>query len=655
MKNFTKKQHWIPRMHLKEWVNLNSELEYFSLKEVDFCVSKYNKNKKKFSNDKFYVEEMYEREGSLYNETENLLSWIEGEFEVIKRKIVKSSRNNRIELNRRDLEILKTYINTMGSRTKSIFERFKNLDGDLMFKNSMKNLTIEERYKILYDSIDDHILLQKKLIENGENVNKTKEILELEKKIENSPAGFMRLMRNTSIKIFSSTSSSFLLTDQFSTSIVNPIRPGGFLIGFAPITPKLCIGLLYENELIRMSRDEGLDFLEPGKRFISNYFDINYDKFFKFDAIRSYKSKYSYSYDDKFKYKNNFLSNEEVSIINAYLATQASDLLIFEKRNDLHDAFESEKKYGIYRGEDMFKDDKPEDINENIHMDIYGDKFDDTSIYLAVNKIKATLLKMITKNYLQFFKKFNDNFPHDELEIIRTIMHIDNYYVLQNHILSMMFPIDKLEEDSYGDLCLSDEMIIDPEVMVFHNFIKIWDIIVELSLEDKELKKFKNITSGSSEQGVLNGPDFIFEYEDYSLGIEITSNIIPIFTCKGNVEMNEDELNRIARKIISSNNIDPSFLEIEWRVNRFDESKMDLLIRKRYSEMQVESVIDSFENIIKAKIDKLDKYQKTDKLVIVIQASDFSISSLDEETEIFKIVEDELNKKYSDLLKISIL
>ncbi len=344
-------------MHIKEWLNSNDELEYFSLEKKEFKKIVFSRKNKKFNNDPFVIEEMYERKGVEYNKTENNLSWLENKFSLVKGQVKKQVNNGNlmIKITRRDLEIIKTFLTTMGQRNKSIFERFKNLDGDFLFKERMSNLSIDERFEILYDSIDNHIeLLKEKLSQEKITNTPNKKIEQINKKIMKNLSGFLTLSSNTSLKIMVSKNSSFIMTDQFSSGMVDPIS-SGFLLFFKPITPNICIVEIPENELHRISTKKGINPFEAGKRYISNYFNINYDKFFTFDAKQSYIKKGELNWDDKFQYKINYLSDKETSIINAYLATQASNIIAYKKRQDLHETFEAEKKWKIYRGEDDYK------------------------------------------------------------------------------------------------------------------------------------------------------------------------------------------------------------------------------------------------------------------------------------------------------------
>ncbi len=348
------KQHWIPRMHIKEWVNEEDNLTYFSLEQKEFKSSKYNRNKRKFTNDPFFIEEFYEHKDYFFNEIEDNLAWIENEFSAVKSKIIKSQYNNKLTLDRKDLSILKTYINTMSLRTKSILKRYDELDGDPLFKSRFENTTKEERRTYLLNMLNNFIELQKEEL-TSEYSKPNKRHQEIFNTLKDDLISFSHLSQYNSVKIFRSKEPSFLLSDQFGAGIINAFPPGGFLISLYPITPNLCIGLLPENELIRMARRKGGDILHEGAKATMAKIGFNYDKFLKFDAKVTYISNGNRTWKDKFKYEINNVSYEESIIMNAFITLQSSDIIAFKKTKYLEDTFEAEKKYDMYRSESEYQ------------------------------------------------------------------------------------------------------------------------------------------------------------------------------------------------------------------------------------------------------------------------------------------------------------
>lgn len=645
------KQHWLPKMHIKQWLNDEDELHYFSLNDVDFKFSKYSRSNKRFQYDPFIIDEMYEREGSEFNSTENKLAWIESSFKEVQDKIIKQSNNNNIKLTRRDIEILKTFIFTMKIRNKSLFERFKNLDGDYLFKLKYQDMTVEERNKILYETIDLYIDTQIKRLDEDIN-NPSDELKKMTRRIMADPITSIASNQNTSIKIFRSKSENFLLTDQFGSSIINPVPPGGFLIGFYPITPDICIGLLNENGIIRSCNKMESYLFGPGKDYICNYFNWNRDKFFRFDGIPSYKSD-KYSFDDIFTYKNNFLSDQETAIINAYLTTQSSDIIAYKNRLELHNAFEAEKTFQIYRGEDDFRDsDDGFDFE-----DIYGNKPTDDALKFAAYSTIDSLINMFKWNYHDFLFQINGEATGEDLiEIITSNMHSPNYNDISQKLMKLIYTKKNLIKDQVGNYALSDKMLKDPEMSILIQTSFLWNDIFQKYARGKFLEKFKFIGSDSTEQGKLNGPDWVFEYDDgFKLGVEITSNIYPIFTGVGNTTKSDDELSRIANSIVEKNGFNLNDVMIEWRKNRLDDTKMDLFIKRRFNN----DGYDIFEKMVIEKIDKSEKYQKTDKLVILFNSSSFDISDVESENDTFNNIKKKINKmlseKYDDKISIEIL
>lgn len=628
-------------MHIKKWLNNEDQLHYFSLKDVEFKFAKYSRNNKRFNYDPFIVNEMYERDGVEFNSTEMKLSRIESLYKEVQDKIIKQSNNNEIKLTRKDIEILKTFIFTMKIRNKSLFERFKNLDGDPLFKLKYKDMSIDERYNVLYEKIDLYIDMQMMKLDDDLN-NPSEELKKLNEKLLSDPITSVACNQNTSIKIFTSKSESFLLTDQFSSGVINPIEPGGFLIGFNPIAPNICIGILNENAFVRSFDDTELDIFASGKDFVSKYFNWNRSKFFKFDGVPCYKFD-GYDFRDVFTYSNNILSNNEVSVINAYLTTQSSDIIAYKNITDLENAFEAEKEFGIHRGEDDYKN-----INDQMEFkDIYGNEVKNEHLEYASYAIIDSLVNMLKFKYSKFLFQINESANDEDLyRLIIKNMKRPIYDLITQDLIKLIYTEKNLIFDEIGNYALSDNMLNDPEMALISNVTFLWNEVFAKYAKEKSLKDFIFIGNDSAMQGEANGPDWVFLYEDgFKLGVEITSSICPIFIdiCSSFAEL--DDLDRIAKSVVENNKLNINNVKIEWRKNRVKENRLDLIIkRKLQNNFKVDYGI--FEEIVLQKIEKSKKYYATDKLVILFQASSFDLDETEIENLFFSEIEKGLNKRF---------
>ena len=363
----TIKQHFIPKFKLKQWLNDEDYLIIHRYKQEtakDTKVS-YDKKHKSFVPDMFYKEYFYEDDNFKFNEVEDNLAWLESKFAAILLKLKQKLGEKSLMLKRKELEIIKCFLFTSELRGNVFHKRLETLDGDSLFREINKNLTPNERNLRKLKEINNLIIMIKEA-HSCKTWTEAKESIKTYNSTLNPLnngvlGGLWSDFYYSTIKIFK-TKSEFLLTDNSSSQIINPVLGITPLINLHPVSKEVCIGLLPSNGPMRFAESRGApDILKTseGWKSISKSLSIKSGKFKNINHEAQYKytqqtpKQGKYSWEDKFKYYWSTLDYHETGVVNCYLINQSLDFVVYSKNREVMEyAFELEKKYKMYRIEE---------------------------------------------------------------------------------------------------------------------------------------------------------------------------------------------------------------------------------------------------------------------------------------------------------------
>lgn len=309
------------------------------------------------------------------DEIENKMMNLESQGISILRYISQTSQYaDDVTLSRKELITLKFYLMLSSVRTKKLRDNIENLTGDSLFNISMSSddRTSQQKQEAMINKLLD---LWKDGIRK-EKCSILKEVLNSFSEEQGDP-----ILRNVIINVSNSLNSRLLLFKFNSMNLMlseslnfteqNSVT-GGILMHFSPIFPNIGLGFYFDPMVMRIANfpkakstifQNDVSMLQHTCKY-KNHKLIQFEmqKFMKKHNLHSIEginkfhleeiNKY-YTMRDKFIYKVLNEEKEVADICNGMaLVHNKNHIVIFQNKNDIHDAEVMIKKRGIYRIED---------------------------------------------------------------------------------------------------------------------------------------------------------------------------------------------------------------------------------------------------------------------------------------------------------------